>query len=694
MRPRREISSRAAAISGNPSETMSDRRPIMPFRGPARGRAKVPGSKSVTNRALVLAALADGETRLEGALFSRDTRILCAALRELGFRVETDEAACRITVLGLGGRIPAAKARLHVGNAGTAARFLTAFLCLAGEGRYELDGDAAMRARPMAGLLRALEAAGATFTAPDGGRAEGFPFTLGTSGLRAGEIACDASASSQILSALMMVAPLAAGLRIRLGGSTVSEPFVGMTARMTAQFGRPVVLKDGAWTCEQPGAYRAPGRYAIEPDATAASYFLALPAVAAPGSRIRLSGYARGGLQGDVAFAEVAGACGASLASDGGDAVAGDWSGHRGGDFDFNAFSDTFLTLAAIAPLADGPTTLRGIGHTRRQETDRVLAMATELERLGVRVEPSPAALAADPALDRLTIHPSREAMARASAAGPVVIRTYEDHRMAMSFGILGSHDLHGDGRSWIAIEDPDCVGKTFPDFFSALGALRGGFVRVSVDGGAASGKSSTSRAVAAEQGLMHVDTGSHYRAVTLALLRAGAAPSDAAGVRDRLAGLRLGARVVGAAALVELDGRVPEAAELRTPEVNGAVSPFAALPEVRAFLLGYQRSMAELALRGGFAGVIMEGRDIGSVVMPDAEVRVFLEADASVRDARRAAEGVQDAVAQRDRADASRATAPLVCPAGATRIDNTRLTLAEVVAELGRLVRQARDAG
>ena len=667
--------------------------PILPFVGPARGRARVPGSKSVTNRALILAALAEGETRLEGALFSRDTRILCAALRELGFRVEEDAAAARIVVMGLGGRIPAREARLHVGNAGTAARFLTAFLCLAGEGRYELDGDEAMRARPMAGLLRALESAGARFESPAGGRADGFPFTLHARGLRAGEITCDAAASSQMLSALLMVAPLAPGLRIRLEGSTVSEPFVAMTERMAADFGRPLRCDGAAWTCDSPGPYRAKGAHAVEPDATAASYFVALPAVAPAGSRVRLAAYGEGGLQGDVAFASVARACGAAIEADGRDAVVGSWSGHRGGDFDFNAFSDTFLTLAAIAPLADGPTTLRGIGHTRRQETDRVLAMATELERLGIRVEPPAAALRADPSLDRLTIHPGREALRRASLGGPVAIRTYEDHRMAMSFGILGSHDLHGDGHPWVAIEDPGCVGKTFPGFFDALGDLRGRFVRVSVDGGAASGKSSTSRAVAAEHGLMHVDTGSHYRAVTLALLRAGATPSDPAGVAAKLAGLRLGARISGAAAKVEVDGRLPEGDELRTAEVNAAVSPFAALPEVRAFLLGYQRSMAGLAERAGFAGVIMEGRDIGSVVMPDAEVRVFLEADAEVRGARRAAEGVQDAIAQRDKADASRAAAPLVCPAGATRIDNTRLSLAEVVGVVGGLIREARTA-
>jgi len=670
---------------------MEGRLLIRPFRGPARGLARVPGSKSVTNRALVLAALADGETTLEGALFSRDTRILCAALAELGFSVRPEPGERRITVQGEGGAIPRRQARLHVGNAGTAARFLTALLCLRPDGDYELDGDEAMRARPMAGLLRALEGAGARATAPDGRPAEGFPFRLRTAGLAGGEVRCDAGASSQILSALLMVAPLAPGLRVTLADRTVSEPFVAMTERMVAAFGRPLARSGRSWTCPEPGAYRAPGRHAIEPDATAASYFVALPAAAGTGSRLRLAGYGMGGLQGDVAFAEVAAACGAALAADGRATVVSDWTARRGGDFDFNAFSDTFLTLAALAPTLDQPVTIRGIGHTRRQETDRLLAMATELERLGARVEPGPAALRADPMLDRLTIHPSREAMRRVTAGGPALIRTYEDHRVAMSFGVLGSLDLHGDGRPWIEIEDPACVGKTFPDFFDALEALRGPFVRVAVDGGAASGKSSTSRLVAREHGLMHVDTGSHYRAVTLALLRAGATPGDLIAVERVLAGLSLGTRIKGLAAQVEVAGEVPSDLELRGPEVTAAVSPFSAIPAVRSFLLGYQRAQVAPADAGGFAVVIMEGRDIGSVVLPDAEIRVFLEADPAVRSARREAEGVRDAIAQRDKADASRATAPLACPPGAERIDNTHLTLAEVADRIGGLIRRAR---
>jgi 3-phosphoshikimate 1-carboxyvinyltransferase len=667
---------------------------IRPFQTPARGVAQVPGSKSITNRALILAALADGPTLFTGALFSRDTRILVAALRALGFEVTTDEAAGTIGILGLGGRIPRPRAKLHVGNAGTAARFLTAFLALAPGGVYELDGDEAMRARPMRGLLDALTAGGCRALAPDGSPASGFPFTLHTTG-KLGRLEVDASASSQLLSALLMVLPLSAGASVSMKGSTVSEPFVEMTARMCGQFGRPLLrATDGSWTCAAPGAYVAQPAYAIEPDATAASYFIALPAVTGPRACVRIEGYAEGGLQGDTAFAKVAAACGATLKPAAGTLIAESWPAIRGGQFDFNAFSDTFLTLATIAALADGPVALRGIAHTRKQETDRVLAMATELERLGLKVEPSAAQLRADESLSSLTVFPSKAALRQAAADGPVTIRTYEDHRMAMSFGVLGSFDLFGDGRPWIAIEDPDCTGKTFPHFFAALAALRTNFIRVAVDGGAASGKSSTSRRLAQAHGLLHVDTGAHYRSLTRALLLAGASADDAASVKAALARLRIGSRIVarqGArSSALTLDGVLPDDADLRTPEVNAAVSKIAALPAVRTFLLEYQRAQVKLASDQGFAGVVMEGRDIGSVVLPDAEVRVFLEADADARAQRRAAEGQADQVTQRDHLDATRKTAPLVCAPGAHRLDNTHKPLEAVVAEIGELIKVA----
>jgi 3-phosphoshikimate 1-carboxyvinyltransferase len=667
---------------------------IRPFQTPARGVAQVPGSKSITNRALILAALADGPTLFTGALFSRDTRILIAALQALGFEVSADESAGTIRIIGLGGRIPNARAKIHVGNAGTAARFLTAFLALAPEGCYELDGDEAMRARPMRGLLDALTAAGCQATRPDGAPASGFPFTLRTTG-RLGRLEVDAAASSQLLSALLMVLPLSAGASVSMKGSTVSEPFVDMTARMCGQFGRELVRgADGSWSCPSPGAYVAQSTYAIEPDATAASYFIALPAVTGFRASVRIEGYATGGLQGDTAFAKVAAACGATLKAGDGTLVADSWPAIRGGDFDFNAFSDTFLTLATIATLADGPVKIRGIAHTRKQETDRVLAMATELERLGIKVSPTAAELRADEMLSSLTVFPDKAALRRAAAAGAVSIHTYEDHRMAMSFGVLGSFDLFGDGRPWIAIEDPACTGKTFPRFFQALEALRTNFIRVSVDGGAASGKSSTSRRLAQVHGLLHVDTGAHYRSLTRALLQAGASADDPASVKAALGKLRIGSRIIarqGArSSALTLDGALPDDAELRTPEVNAAVSKMAALPAVRAFLLEYQRSQVKLAQDHGFAGIVMEGRDIGSVVLPDAEVRIFLEADAEARTLRRAAEGQSDQVAQRDHLDATRKTAPMICPPGAHRLDNTHKSLEEVVGEVGELIKVA----
>lgn len=669
---------------------MSPTLTITPFRTPARGVAQVPGSKSITNRALLLAALADGETLLTGALFSRDTRILIAALQGLGFAVTADEAQHTIHVLGLGGRIPQLSAALHIGNAGTVARFLTAFLALAPGGTYHLDGDEAMRARPMAGLLDALTGAGCRALRADGQPATHFPFTLHTTG-KLGALEVDASASSQLLSALLMVLPLTSGASVRMKGATVSEPFVTMTEKMCAQFGRPL-LRDahGIWRGAQSGPYQAPGVYAIEPDATAASYFIALPAVTAPTSAVRLLGYNPAGLQGDTAFAAVATCCGASLEPQASALVAHAWPTLSGGDFDFNDFSDTFLTLATLAPLASTPTTIRNIGHTRKQETDRVLAMATELERLGVRVSPTAAELRADENLGTLTIYPAREALRVAAACGPVAIHTYEDHRMAMSFGILGSYDLFADGRPWIAIEDPSCTSKTFPHFFTALEALRVSFVAVAVDGGAASGKSSTSRAVAQALGFLHVDTGSHYRSLTRALLDAGASPTEENSVGAALGRLTLGSQITGNSSRLTLAGQLPADATLRTEDVNASVSKFAALPAVRTFLLAYQRSQLALAQAAGFAGVIMEGRDIGSIVLPTASVRLFLEADPLARAQRRASEGQADAIAHRDFLDSTRATAPLVCPPGATRVDNTHLSLTEVIAVVTSRIREA----
>lgn len=428
---------------------MTDPLPIFPFLNPLDSpRVRPPGSKSLTNRALLLAALAQGTTTLEGCLFSRDTQIMVAALRALGFTVEASESLRRITVEGRGGDIPANEATLHLGNAGTAARFLTAMLALRHGGTYHLDGDPAMRTRPMRGLLAALRDQGCKVIAE--GEPDCFPFTLKTCGLRGGEVAVDASASSQILSALLLIGDCAdTPLQPVLKGETVSEPFIVMTRRLIDRF----------------RAMAGPVRtYVIEPDATAASYFLALPL--AVGGSLSIDQYPYDGeLQGDSEFFTLLSREGL-LASTGSPPLVKAGPSRHGITADFNRFSDTFLTLAALAPLLEGPTALSGLAHTRHQECDRIAAMATELRRLGQTVEETEGSI---------TIHPDPDALRKATRDQPVVIQTYHDHRVAMSFGVLGSHNLHGDGRPWIAIHDPACCGKTYPHFFDHLNALREG---------------------------------------------------------------------------------------------------------------------------------------------------------------------------------------------------------------------------
>lgn len=407
--------------------------PIQPFTRPVRGSATLPGSKSITNRALILAALGSKTVTLHGALFSRDTRIMIAALRQLGFAVKADENALTIRIEGRGGEIPAREARIDVGNAGTAARFLTAFVCLRPDGVYHFDGDEAMRRRPIGALLEALETQGARADA------RSFPFTLRTAGLPGGQVLLDASESSQLLSALLMVAPHArTPLKVQLKGATVSRPFVAMTERMVTQFAA------------------APADYAIEGDATAASYFAALAIVTQGTVEVNGLNLAPDALQGDIEFYHLLSARGLIRCS--GRTVA-HASVRSGVIADFNDFSDTFLSLAAIAPLLDGPTKIAGIAHTRKQETDRVAGMARELKKLGQHVIETE---------DALEVHP------RPLTAG-VEIETYHDHRFAMSFGVLGCHDLHGDGRPWLTIKDPACCTKTFPAFFDLLAGLRAG---------------------------------------------------------------------------------------------------------------------------------------------------------------------------------------------------------------------------
>ncbi len=439
---------------------LPDLLPIQPFTRPARGTVALPGSKSLTNRALLLAALCDQPVTLTGALASEDTHLMAEALRKLGFTVTADEAAHTLHVSDQAKGFPGGDAPvdLFVGLAGTAARFLTALCAAAPRGVYRLDGVPQMRKRPMKPLIDALRTLGADIRCTG---VEGFfPLEIHARGLRGGAVSIDASESSQLLSALLMVAPLAATpITITLVGG-VRWPFVAMTINQMAQFGFAAKLtRQGDAIAVPTGRYSPPASYAIEPDATASSYYTALPLAA--GGTIHVSNLLppAQGLQGDSQFLAVLERVGATVVAARGnvDVAVPPRATLHGVTQDFSEFSDTFLTLAALAPLLAGPTRITGIAHSRKQETDRVAGMARELIKLGQHVVEEH---------DALTITPQ-------PLKSGVEIETYGDHRFAMSFGILGCHNLHSDGRPWLSIRNPACCAKTFPHFFELLEAVR-----------------------------------------------------------------------------------------------------------------------------------------------------------------------------------------------------------------------------
>ena len=419
-----------------------------PVERPIDTTVTLPGSKSITNRALLIAALAEGESDLREALYSDDTRYMAAGLRALGIPVEEDEAGAAFRVEGQGGRIPAPAGDLFIGNAGTAARFLTAAVAL-GHGRYRVDGNEHMRRRPIRPLLDGLAQLGVTARDEIGNGCP--PVVVETDGLPGGRARVPGNLSSQYFSALLLVAPYARStVTLEVVGDLVSKPYLDVTGSVMAAFGARLVNESYRRFTVAAGQ-RYTGRvYAVEPDASAASYFFAAAAIT--GGRARVRHLGRASAQGDLRFVEALACMGCAVE------IADDWTEVRGPQrlrgitINMADISDTAPTLAAIAPLADGPVTIEGIGFIRHKETDRVAALATELARLGVPVEERQ---------DSLTIHPAEPR--------PAVVRTYDDHRMAMSFAVLG---LKVPG---IQIANPGCVAKTFPDFFERLAAATGG---------------------------------------------------------------------------------------------------------------------------------------------------------------------------------------------------------------------------
>ncbi len=415
---------------------------------------EVPGSKSLTNRALLLAALADGTSILEGALFSEDSRHFLKGLADLGFEVEADEEKKIVKVRGLGGRLPEGKGRVYVGSAGTAARFLTAMLAFAG-GRYELDASEQMRRRPMKPLLEALKGLGVQVEYQE---EEGcFPFVLKSEGIQGGEVSIDIGISSQFLSALLMAGTmLPEGLRIHLTGERKSLPYVEMTAKLMERFGvhvrREELAEGGEKVWIVPGGkelgkhgYRA-GVYEIEPDLSGACYFYAMALLL--GISVRVRRVHLDSLQGDRKFLQVLEQLGCQIEDtpEGVRMYGGNRASYPGIEVNMNDFSDQTMTMAVVAAFADTPTRIEGVGHIRFQESDRIAAVCTELRRLGLRCEEQ---------ADGLVIYPGE--------IKPGRVQTYDDHRMAMAFALIG---LRVPG---IVIENPACCAKTFENYFELL---------------------------------------------------------------------------------------------------------------------------------------------------------------------------------------------------------------------------------
>ncbi len=424
---------------------MSDRLEIQPLRGPADADVAVPGSKSYTNRALIVAALADGKSQISGALQSEDTHFMAEALRALNIDVQSEGPT--FSVEGTGGRIPASRGDLFIGNSGTAARFLTAALGL-GRGTYTLDGVPRMRQRPIQDLIDALRPLGVEVHSKAGNGCP--PVVIHASGIKGGQTSIVGSWSSQYLSAILLAAPYAQNdVEIQVEGNLTSRPYIDITLDTMQEFGVQVRNDSYEQFKVVSGQHYAPTSYVVEPDASNASYFFA--AAALTGGRVKVLGLTESSAQGDVGFVGILEkmGCTVSQTSDGTEV-----RGPRelsGIDIDLNLMPDTVPTLCAIAPFASSPVCVRNVANLRIKETDRIAALSTELQKLGARVDVRP---------DGLTVHP-------VDRITPTELATYDDHRMAMSLALVG---LVAPG---IVIRDPSCVEKTFPSYFQVLGSLQ-----------------------------------------------------------------------------------------------------------------------------------------------------------------------------------------------------------------------------
>ncbi len=636
----------------------------------ACGSVRLPGSKSISNRTLLLAALASGTTEIRDLLASDDTARMLAALSALGVTWTRHGDSDDYRVEGAGGPFRVKAAELFLGNAGTAVRPLTAALAVSG-GEYRIAGVARMHERPIGDLVDGLRQIGADVRYLGN---EGFPpLHILPAPIRAGGVVrVRGDVSSQFLTALLMALPLAGvETTVEVVGELISKPYIAITLDLMARFGVEI-QREGWQRFTVPGGcrYRSPGTVFVEGDASSASYFLAAGAIG--GGPVRVEGVGRTSIQGDVRFAEALERLGARIEfGDNWIEARAPADGRlRAFDLDLNHIPDAAMTLAVAALFADGPCALRNIASWRVKETDRLAAMATELRKVGAQVEEG---------ADHLVVVPPDRLV-------PAAIDTYDDHRMAMCFSLVSL------GGCRVRINDPNCVNKTFPGYFDAFARVAQAVPVIAIDGPSASGKGTVAARVAEALGFAYLDSGSLYRLVALAAMRAGIAlddepalarvaatlPAEFAGERVRLAG-----------------DDVTDA--IREEACSVGASKVAVLPAVRAALLDRQHDYRRAP------GLVAEGRDMGSVVFPDAEHKFFLTASAEARADRRykqlkekglAAnmESLLEDLRDRDARDAARPVAPLKQLPDATLLDTTEMGVGEAVSFVLEHVRRTRD--
>lgn len=643
----------------------------------AGGTLRLPGSKSISNRVLLLAGLSEGTTVVHDLLASDDTRVMLEALRTLGCDIQQNADTVHIT--GLAGKLSVLHADLFMGNAGTAIRPLTAALALLSAtqgGVFTLSGIPRMHERPIGDLVDALRPLGCVVECLAN---EGYP-PLRLAGGRLNlsrPIQVRGDVSSQFLTALLLSLPLVSqeqDLVIEVVGELISKPYIEITLNLLARFG--IQVQRQGWerfVIPRGSRYQSPGHIHVEADASSASYFIATGAIAGIEEPVRIEGVGSASIQGDIRFIEAAEAMGAKVTS------GANWLEVRRGawplkaiDLDCNHIPDAAMTLAVMALYARGTTVLRNIASWRVKETDRIAAMTCELRKLGATVEEG---------ADYLRVTPPAQSGDWRAAS----IHTYDDHRVAMCFSLAAFNPAGLPVR----IEDPKCVAKTFPDYFEALFQVAqtdaDRIPVICIDGPTASGKGTVAAAVARALGYHFLDSGALYRITALAATRAGLEISPDNEPRIAELARQLPVRFAGNRIWL---GEEDVTDAIRTEQAGMNASRVSALPAVRGALVALQHGFRRLP------GLVADGRDMGTVIFPQAPLKVFLTASAACRAERRykqlISKGISANIADlradleaRDARDANRSASPLKPAQDALVLDNSEHTIDEAVMQV-----------